>query len=113
MMGLIINGLDVYSAESRKTEIGKLVEGFIDKNLEDLSPVMYQLLEELAREVDEEVNELEDKLAESENDYADLNDRYDELRGELSDMEEKADAFEAENDELKQTIAAYLGEGEF
>ena len=112
-MGLIVNGGDVYDAKSRKTDIGKLVEGFIDKNLEDLSPVMYQLLEELASKVDEEVNELEDKLAESENDYADLNDRYDELRGELSDMEEKSDAFEAENDELKQTIAAYLGEGEF
>lgn len=65
---------------SRKTDIGSLIENFLDSNEEDLSPKMYAALEDLAEEVDEAAKNLHDEVDE-------LQDRVKELEEELEAVE--------------------------
>jgi len=113
MDGLIINGREVYQAKTRTTSIGELVEMFINNNIEKLSPVMYEELEELAKSVEEEATELDNQYDDLEDRARELEESYDELCGDVSDLEERVEDLEEENEQLKQTIESYLGEGEF
>lgn len=67
-------------AISRKTDIGSLIENFLDTNEEDLSPKMFTALENLAKEVDEAANNLHDEIDE-------LQDRVKKLEEELEAVE--------------------------
>lgn len=113
MDGLIINGREVYQAKSRSTALGELVEMFINNNIEKLSPVMYEELEELAKSIEEEATELDEQYDDLESRARELEESYDELCGEVSALEEQVEDLEEENEQLKQTIESYLGEGEF
>lgn len=113
MDGLIINGCDVYKAKSRTTNMGDLVEMFINENFEHLSTVMYEKLEELAKDIEEQARELDDQYDDLESRARELEESYDELCGDVSDLEERVEDLEEENEQLKQTIESYLGEGEF
>jgi len=72
----------------RSTPIGKLIEGFLDGNENDLSPDLWNELEELAATVDDEVTELNDKIFELENKVEDLAIKVESLEDEILNMEE-------------------------
>lgn len=46
------------ASNARNTDIGKLLEKFLDDNEQDLSPNMFSALEEVAEEVDSMVDDL-------------------------------------------------------
>lgn len=46
------------ASNARNTDIGKLLEKFLDDNEQDLSPNMFNALEEVAEEVDSMVGDL-------------------------------------------------------
>ena len=46
------------ASNARNTDIGKLLEKFLDDNEQDLSPNMFNALEEVAEEVDSMVDDL-------------------------------------------------------
>lgn len=56
------------SSNSRKTDIGSLVEVFIDSNINSFSVDQLELLESLAEEVDEAALEIENELEDLKND---------------------------------------------
>lgn len=64
----------------RETDIAKLVESFLDDNEEDLSPNMFNALEEVAEEIDSQVSDLLDQIDE-------LEVRVKELEEELEEIE--------------------------
>ncbi|MDI6677732.1 hypothetical protein QMA02_17985 [Bacillus wiedmannii] len=49
-------------ASSRKTDIASMLESFLDTNEEDLSPKMFQELNDLAGDIDESVSELQEEI---------------------------------------------------
>ncbi|PFJ14748.1 hypothetical protein COD67_07040 [Bacillus cereus] len=67
------------SATSRNTDVGSLVEDFIDYHKEDLSINMIEALEKLAAEIDDQV---EDELSEKQ-------DQIDSLTSEIERMGEE------------------------
>ena len=54
------------TATRRKTAIGELVENFLDENEHDISANLWNLLEDLAAEVDSQAKELEERIEELE-----------------------------------------------
>ncbi|MEA1855617.1 hypothetical protein U9M49_21375 [Cytobacillus sp. OWB-43] len=64
----------------RETDIAKLVESFLDDNEDDLSPNMFNALEEVAEEIDSQVTDLLDQIDE-------LEVRVKELEEELEEIE--------------------------
>jgi hypothetical protein len=46
-------------APIRKTEIGSMIESFMDDNTDHISPTMWDLLDQLGKEIDNAVEELE------------------------------------------------------
>lgn len=69
----------VGSAQSRSTDVGSLVESFIDYNKEDLSINMIEALEKLAEEIDDHV----------ENELSEKQDQIDSLTSEIEDLKEE------------------------
>ncbi|WP_144641290.1 hypothetical protein [Bacillus cereus] len=68
-------------ASSRKTDIASMLESFLDTNEEDLSPKMFQELNDLAGDIDESVSVLQEEIE-------DLKQEKEELTGTVKKLEE-------------------------
>lgn len=66
-------------AKIRRTEIGSLLENFLDDNEDDLSPNMFNALEDVAAEVDDLASDL----------LVEIEERKEELEELKAEMEEK------------------------
>ena len=71
----------------RQTDIAKMVESFIDSNEDDLSPNLFQALDELAGDIDnlcEEIQELDQELKD---DARELMEKVEQLEKEIEKLE--------------------------
>ena len=67
------------ASQGRNHDIAKLLEHFLDNNEDNLPPLMFKALDELAGEIDEQVGEL---IGEK----FDLNDKITQLENELEEL---------------------------
>ena len=69
------------TAIRRKTDTGALIESFLDEHEDDISPNLWNLLEGLAEQIDDNTKELEDRLEELESEVEGLEEKINELEG--------------------------------
>lgn len=77
------------SASSRDTEIGQLIESFLDDNSEHISQYLWDELETLGREVDMLADEQERRIADQEGLIEDLQQEIEDLQQEILELEER------------------------
>jgi peptidoglycan hydrolase CwlO-like protein len=68
------------TAKSRKTDIGTLLESFLDENERDISANMFDDLEYVAEEIDDAAQELHSEID-------DLKEEIDELKNQIKELE--------------------------
>ncbi len=82
------------SSKVRKWEIASLLEEFLDRYEDDLSPNVFKLLEELGDEIEEKEEELDDLIMQ-------LNDEIDGLNGNIKELEDEIEVLEEQLEEAK------------
>lgn len=88
-------------ATGRETDIAKMLESFIEENQHDITPNMFESLNDLAGDIDSEVEALENELSEAkdtveklEGEKESLEDRIDDLETNVTDLEKKIEDLE-------------------
>ncbi|MFJ5713151.1 hypothetical protein [Neobacillus sp. NPDC093127] len=66
-------------ASARNTEIASLLESFLDSNEDNLPPVMFKELDDLAEEIDSLVKDKDEEISDLKADKEDLEKQINEL----------------------------------